>query len=545
MKKFLYSTLFFISAGLFSCQDFLETTPSDFISPGNYFRNESDINTVLNGVYDPLGRMYSRILWFDSDVADQVFDMRSWVQVDMSFNNYDASDVKVAALWDNLYDGINRANVLLANLDKADMSQEKKTVVRGEAKFLRAYYYFLLVTYWGDVPFRTEPTSSVNDVNIPRTPAKEIFAFITKEMEEAEAMVNPITAYSFNSRVTKSVVQGILARVYLKMAGEPLNDKSKYAEALNWALKVRDNGAGHSLNPNYANIFINQARDVYDLKEVIWEVEYNKGPSGRVDEEGNLGNTNGLGTSNEEIGYSYSIINVLKSHFDLYLPAFTIDSINADGSVNPFKILYTPDTRRDWNIAPYTYVSNAGTAKRRYTSTQIYNRKNAKWRREYETAQPKALNTTSINFPILRFADVLLMIAEAENEVNGPTPLAHEAINLVRRRAFGKLRPGATNVEEYDLKDLDVSAMRLAIMDERSKELFSEGLRKFDLVRWGEYLVRMRNVQMEVTADPFDASLKAAALKAAINTSERNLLLPIPLRELSLNSSITQNNPGW
>lgn len=543
MKKFLFSTLFVVSAGMFSCQDFLETTPSDFISPGNYFRNEADINTVLNGVYDPLGRLYSRILWFDADVADQVFDMRSWVQVDMSFNNYDASDVKVAALWDNLYDGINRANVLLANLDRATMSAEKMEVVRGEAKFLRAYYYFLLVNYWGDVPFKTEPSTSVNDVNIPRTAAKDIFEFITKEMEEAEAMVNPITAYSYNSRVTTSVVQGILARVYLKMAGEPLNDKSKYASALKWALKVRDNGAGHSLNPNYSNIFINQARDVYDLKEVIWEVEFNKGPSGRVDEEGNLGNTNGLGTSNQEIGYSYSIVNVLKSHFDLYQPGLERDSITPGGSV--FKILYSPDTRRDWNIAPYNYMVDAGTAKRRYTSTQIYNRKNAKWRREYEVAQPKALNTTPINFPILRYADVLLMIAEAENKVNGPTNVAHEAINQVRRRAFGKLIPGADDLGEYDLNNLDGTALELAIMDERSKELFSEGLRKFDLVRWGEYLARMRNVQIEVTADTFDVALKTAALKAASSTSERNLLLPIPLREISLNSSITQNNLGW
>ncbi|GGK62450.1 RagB/SusD family nutrient uptake outer membrane protein [Rufibacter glacialis] len=545
MKKFVYRTLFFLSAGMFSCQDFLDTTPKDFISPVNYFRNEQDINTILNGVYDPLGRLYSRLLWFEADVADQMFDNRSWVQVDLSFNSFDASDTKVTSLWDNLYDGINRANVLLANLDKADMSAEKKKVVRGEAKFLRAYYYFLLVTHWGDVPFKTEPSASVVEVNIPRTPSKVIYDFIAKEMEEAEGMVNPITAYTYNSRVTKSVVQGILARVYLKMAGAPLKDVSKYADALKWALKVRDNGAGHSLNPSYANVFVNHARDIYDLREGIWEVEFNKGSSGRVDEEGNLGNTNGLGTTNEAIGYSYSSINVLKSHFDLYQPALQVDSINANGTINAFKILYSPDTRRDWNIAPYTYVNNSGTAKRRYTTAQIYNRKNAKWRREYETALPKSVNTTSINFPILRYADVLLMIAEAENEVNGPTSLAHEAINLVRRRAYGKLAPNASKPEEYDLKGLDKTDMKLAIKDERSKELFSEGLRKFDLVRWGDYLVRMRSLASEVAADNTDATTKASAIKTANNTSERNLLLPIPLREMSLNSSITQNNPGW
>jgi starch-binding outer membrane protein, SusD/RagB family len=541
MRKFVYTALLALSAGVMSCDDFLDTTPTDFVSPANYFKTESDINTALTGVYDILGKAYSRTIWFELDVADQFFDFRSYANIDLSFHNFDASDPKLSALWSNLYQGIDRANVVLANIDKADMDPAKKEVARGEAKFLRAYYYFLLVNYWGDVPLRLEPTKSVNDVNVPRTPAAQIYSFLVKEMEEAEALVNPISAYAYNSRVTKSAVQGILARVYLKMAGAPLNDKSKYADALKWALKVKASGF-HSLNPSYAQIFINHSKDIYDKQESIWEVEFNK--AGNLTfEEGNLGATNGISSTSLDIGYSYAVVNVLEKQFSLYQPAVLRDSLSTTGApVGTLKISTSPDTRRDWNISPWYYQTTAPGGKRSYTSTQIYNRKNAKWRREYEVALPKAQNTTPANFPVLRYADVLLMIAEAENELNGPAS-AFEPLNQVRRRAFGKLLPGATNPNEYDVTGLDKDDFRIAVQEERSRELFSEGLRKFDLIRWGEYLVVMNDLKSRITQTaPADY---AYAAKAALNTTERHLLLPIPLAETTLNSAITRNNPGW
>lgn len=528
MKRVIYTILLAAATGVTSCKDFLETTPTDFITPANYFRNENDVNVALAGVYDILGKCYSRTLWWEADVADQFFDNRSYATQDVSLNNFDASETKIASLWQNLYLGIDRANVLLANLDKADMDTGKKEVARGEAKFLRAYYYFLLVNYWGDVPFRTQPTTSVNDVNIARTPSKEIYAFVVKEMEEAEALVNKISAYAHNSRVTKSAVRGILARVYLKMAGYPLNDKTKYADALKWALKVNENGE-HSLNPSYAQIFINHSKDLYDKQEGIWEVEFNK--VGELTyEEGNLGVVSGIPTTNTDIGYSTGVIQVLEKHFRLY-PSAQRDSITPTGTV--VKVEYSPDTRRDWNIAPFYY---SGTTKVYYSLTQLYNRKNGKWRREYETALPKAQNTSPANFPVLRYADVLLMIAEAENEVNGPTEIAYNAVNAVIRRAY------ATPSEAVGLKDLSQDQFRAALKEERARELFSEALRKFDLIRWGDYLTEMRALGNSIRTTAPSAYVYAA--RAADNSSERSLLLPIPLTELTLNNLITQNT-GW
>lgn len=414
MKRIIYSLLALSTlTGFVGCKKFLDKVPTDFISPENYFKTESDVMTALAGVYDIMGKTntYSRTLIFENDISDEGFNSLSSTPIDLSFNNFDASHGSINGMWNLFYQGINRANMFLQNIDNADlvMDANKRKAAKGEALFLRGYYYFMLASNWGDVPLRLKPPANASDVNIARTPVAKVFEQIVKDMEEAAELVPASGTYTFNSRITKSTAWGILARVNLKWAGEPIKNTSKFEEAKKWALKVMDPANGHQLNNDYTQIFINHAQDKYDIKECIWEVEFNKLATGGQEEEGAIGSITGIPNSDKAFGYSYGALHVQEKYYSSF---------------------ESGDLRRDWTINPFYYGTVGGVAnsKINYTAAQIYNRCNAKWRREYETATPKNVNTTPINFPLLRYADVLLMFAEADNEVSGgPTAEAYAA----------------------------------------------------------------------------------------------------------------------
>ena len=502
------------------CKKFLDKSPT-FIVKENYYNNENDVNNGLAGVYDVLGKeeIYGGNYQLLLSVADDGFYSRSAYTFGPAVYNFDAADATVANFWRYLYEGIERANVFLAKVDKVNMPQAAKDAAKGEVKFLRAYYYFLLVDNWGNVPLKTTPTASVNDVNIKATPQREIYNFITKEMEEAEALVKTATSIGFGGKVSKSTVRGILARVYLKMAGAPLRDQTKYAEALKWTRKIiyPDAGANeHRLLPSYQQIFTNYAGDKYDIGETIWEVEL-YGNRGGDFESGRIGNTIGLQCNDDVHGYSYGLVNTTKKLFDSY---------------------ENQDVRKNWAIAPYQYTYTTTIPitvidSLNWTTAQIYNRNVGKFRRAYEKLKPKNRNYTPQNFPLLRYADVLLMFAEAENEVNGPSSLAKLALKEVRLRANATDITSSVSLYE-DLK--------IAIRKERFLELSFESLRKFDLVRWDIFVSEMNQLGTAIQADA-GATWSFGAL-AGKNVTSRNTLLPIPVLELSLNKGLSQNT-GW
>jgi hypothetical protein len=501
-----------------SCKKFLDTTPTDFVSPANYYQNEEQVNAALTGVYDNLGKTatYGRYLWFEMDIADDSFyALPSSVQ-DLGLYNYNTSDAKLIATWTALYQGVNQANMLLDNIDKATMSQVAKDNARGQALFLRAYYYFVLVNNWGDVPLRLTATASVSETNFPKSPYRTVYAQIVADMEKAADLVSPITAYSYNSRVTKSVVWGMLARVNLKMAGAPMRDVSRFAEARKWANKVMTE-APHSLNPDYKQVFKNMSAHIYDLKESIWEVEFNL-KNGTQDEGGSVGVINGIGTTNPTVGYSYGAKHATARYYNSFA---------------------ANDLRRDWSISPYSYTSSTSAVQIPFTAAQIYNRFDAKWRREFEGNTTKFTNTSAINFPLLRYSDVLLMFAEADNEVNGPTAACYNAVNQVRERAYG-VPLGLATAAQADLPaNLDKNTFRDAVRKERSLELGYEGLRRFDLIRWSVFLPTMKAVANEITTGA--GSTYSYGARSGQNVSDRDTLFAIPAKELSVNASITQN----
>jgi starch-binding outer membrane protein, SusD/RagB family len=523
MKKIIILILLTMCSTL-SCKKFLETTPEDFVSPENYFNTEQELQRALNGVYnrliDTFGRLYQRGLWSYLAVSDEFF-YSNITSNNLKVMDFDQSNLDVSRFWEVSYQGIDRANQVIENAGKPVMDEAKRNSIKGQALFLRAYYHFLLVTNFGDIPLKLKPTSSPTDQPLPRSPIAEVYAQIVKDMKEAETLCAPITGVASNEVVSKTAVQAILARVYLKMAGAPLKDVSKYQDALTYANKVISSGS-HSLNPDYKQIFINHSQDITEPKECIWEIGMYGNQQGTEQIAGSVGIDNGILSSDNEIGFSAGTMRVTKRIYDLYK---------------------TGDLRRDWAISPFYYkTTGTVTVATNYTATQIYDRNIGKWRRSYELLVPKHRTYNSTNFPVIRYADVLLMKAEAENEVNGPTAQAYEAINQVRRRGYGK--PLTTVDVVADITPgLSKPAFLAEVQNERAKELAFEGMRKHDLIRWDLYLTNMASLIPEVVATA-PATWQRANI-AAKNITARNLLLPIPAGELISNPNIKQQNPGW
>ncbi|PRD48086.1 RagB/SusD family nutrient uptake outer membrane protein [Sphingobacterium haloxyli] len=435
MKKRYFIIVVLLLFHFAACKNFLETTPMDALSPENYYETEAQLRSALAGVYDRMGRPQTfgdQMLGRMGLEGDEGYYARSSARVGVAVYSTEPSDARIANNWEHWYEGINRANFLLANADKVEMNETELAAIKGEALFLRAFYHLILVSNWGAVPLMLEPIRSADQTVAPRVPAREVYEQILADMKQAEGMVKSISDIGHGGRVSKSAVRGVLARVCLYMAGEPINDSSKYAEARAWAKKVIDpapeDGFQHDLNPSYQQVFINMCQDRYDIKESIWEVEFYGNSADAFQENGRVGSNNGIAYSGEDeaYGYSYGFLQITGRLWHLYEDAAS---------------LLSSDERREWAIAPYR-ITGTPAVEIPFTVAQIYERTSGKWRRELELVEPKNKNAGPINFPLLRFSDVLLMFAEADNMVNQtPSSEAIEAVNRVRRRAYGKYLP--------------------------------------------------------------------------------------------------------
>lgn len=514
-----------LSLVLSSCSSFLETTPEDFISPANFYESEEEANQALVGLYSTMTSNYtyaSNMLGRMALDGDEGYNNYTADQYTVADNNFGANESKILLYWREWYAGINRANLFLENIDKAGLPEDRKKVMVGEALFLRAYFYLMLVNRFGDIPLILESIKSGNaeSLQTPQTPAKAVYEYIVKDMEMAAGMVDDVAAIGYGGKVSKSAVWGILARVCLYMAGNPINDHSKYEQARLWAKKVMDTGI-HELNPSFSQVFINHVQDIYDIKESIWEIEFWGNGTGIYDHlAGYVGRNNGIGnTQDPTIGYAAGMVRATRPLF------------------NKFE---SNDLRRDWALAPFRYVGNPASIED-WPATQIYQRYCGKWRRVYELILPRSTTRTPTNFPLLRYSDVLLMFAEADNEVNGgPSAEAYEAVNMVRRRGYGVDMHQAD--PDVDVSDLSKAEFLEFIQDERSRELAFECLRKSDLVRWGIYLRNMQYVYQDVGSP--SGNLYDNVRRAFGSVTERHLLWPIPSYELGLNKLLVQNR-GW
>lgn len=565
MKKiYRYITLLAGAALAAASCSFLDQTPT-VICSDTFYNTEDEVRYGLAGVYGVMnkeqfyGNYYSAMYANNDDLCYFNRDISTNF---LQYNRHDAGTVQIYDIWTAAYQGIRNANAFMEAVSATEFDKDGKYY--SEARFLRAYYHFILAQSWGDVPLKDKATKTPDEVMCEATPQLTVLLWAASEMKECLALIGDDTTPQ-PSRVTKTTIQGVLARVYLFLAGESVEggDKTEFLTlARDYAKAVIDSGK-HQLNPDYSQIFINMISDQYDTQyhESMWEVEF-KGDRTSAESwsNGRLGDVLGLqsgDSSSSKFGefncnYAYGQYDGSLKLWDLYWQTDRTDEENALPTIT--------DKRQNWNMPPYNYAGNAnqppygettgkciaGIDKTPYVYKSVSTttdptaaqaiRNCGKFRREviYEGQKTSKSLYTTINFPLLRYSDVLLMYAEAENELSGPTQEAYNRLKEVRDRAGIATKP---------LSDYDKDSFRELVRNERGRELCFESLRRFDLIRWGIYVESMHEYTQWAADSRWSDNVKATrAATIGGNVSERNILLPIPSIELGVNKLLKQNS---
>lgn len=599
-------TLALLTAALPACS-FLDTDPQ-IIPDDGYYNSEQKLIYGLAGVYGVLNSeaLYGNYYSLQIANADDLCYFNNYNNSESRPDRYNhsAGTAAIYDTWSKLYEGIKNANRYIEAVEKTEIDPEKLSVDIGlyiaEARFLRAYYHFLLAQAWGDVPLRVKATTSPNpnDVQMAATPQEQVLKWCADEIEATiPDLYEPID--NTPSRVSQTVAQGILARVYLFMAGESvkqidgLDKKEMYRRAAYWANEVIASHK-HDLNESYEEIFINMIRDQYDTQfhESMWEAEFLGDRTSATDwTNGRIGDLIGLRSQSRTTNYSEWACNY---SYGYYNGSYTLWQLywENDRTADETASATVIDKRLTWNLPGYnyrgmnnqkiSYKNKAGETVTRYLQqTQsmfktpwVYNnnfampdiegldqtienafdpadlvydptvmcavRNAGKWRREtvYEKQMSAKSLYTTINFPILRYADVLLMYAEAINEYAGaPDDQAKEAIREIRKRAGVKTNESLLG---------DYRSFRDLVRNERGRELAFEGLRKWDLIRWGTFVEKMHNAGTnQPTENKYrNVSYTNYASANYANVTARHIYLPIPTKELAVNHALRQN-PLW
>ena len=599
-------TLALLTAALPACS-FLDTDPQ-IIPDDGYYNSEQKLIYGLAGVYGVLNSeaLYGNYYSLQIANADDLCYFNNYNNSESRPDRYNhsAGTAAIYDTWSKLYEGIKNANRYIEAVEKTEIDPEKLSVDIGlyiaEARFLRAYYHFLLAQAWGDVPLRVKATTSPNpnDVQMATTPQEQVLKWCADEIEATiPDLYEPID--NTPSRVSQTVAQGILARVYLFMAGESvkqidgLDKKEMYRRAAYWANEVIASHK-HDLNESYEEIFINMIRDQYDTQfhESMWEAEFLGDRTSATDwTNGRIGDLIGLRSQSRTTNYSEWACNY---SYGYYNGSYTLWQLywENDRTADETASATVIDKRLTWNLPGYnyrgmnnqkiSYKNKAGETVTRYLQqTQsmfktpwVYNnnfampdiegldqtienafdpadlvydptvmcavRNAGKWRREtvYEKQMSAKSLYTTINFPILRYADVLLMYAEAINEYAGaPDDQAKEAIREIRKRAGVKTDESLLG---------DYRSFRDLVRNERGRELAFEGLRKWDLIRWGTFVEKMHNAGTnQPTENKYrNVSYTNYASANYANVTARHIYLPIPTKELAVNHALRQN-PLW
>lgn len=483
MKKSLiiFSLLFAIACNK------LEEDPNSIVTASQFYKTKSDAISAVAAVYSTLntdaagdfviyGRNLNLLTGNGSD--DQIFspsntnpDVRA-----LGTATYVPANDRIKKNWQQHYFGISRANVAIDNIPNIDFDTATRARLVREAKFIRGLLYFNIVRLWGDAPLVLHDPASiaVNAQKIKRSPKDTIYAQIIADLNEATLLPKTYTGADIG-RVTSGAAHALLAKVYLT--------RREWTRAAAELTTVINGGYGYALFDSFLDVFQQATKNG---KEHIFSVQFGT----------NLGaknSTNSLSSGN----------------FGSFNPAVYPGDQPADSSL--YQLFASFDTRRD--VTFFTQLYNASTGK----YVQFGAARFAKFI-DYSISPLTNQSISGINYPVIRYADVLLMQAEVLNEINGPTADAYAAINQVRARA--KISNLTAGLSQADFRD--------SVFLERRKEFIQEGNRWFDLSRrGGTYL--------------YDA-LKKYPLKTG--AAVKDTLYPVPQSEIDINNELTQN-PGW
>ncbi len=473
---------------LWSCDDFVDVQPINQINSDNFFNSETDYQEALVGAYDMLQSSYVNVMLsiMASDDAlcggENATDVPGFQEVDDM--RHGIVNDQLRSTWNWMYAGINRCNYIFEFRDKTDF--EGKDEVLAQTAFLRAYYYFELVKFFGDVPMPLDKRVNFGEAeNFPRTPAAEVYAQIEKDLTFAAANLPLVQAEK--GRVTKGAAQALLGKVLV------------YQEKFSQAASVLDeviNSGVYDLEQDYSSIFTLEGENNI---ESVFEIQY-------TNEQGAGFGCLQCSEGNVMVGFS----GVRGYSGPIYRDGFSFCVLTPElaAAYDPADARYKPTVFdiEAWATEQAQNGVEVGWSEG-YEHTGYFNHKYLP--RKGETFQDPNLTHLN-NYRAIRFSDVLLLAAEANSRGNLDETKALAYLNRVRDRA---LMPRL---------NLAGSSLTEAIYNERRLELAGEGHRFFDLVRWG----------------------KASEFISGFQTGKHELF-PIPLVEIELAGNIWQNNPGY
>lgn len=505
-NKLVYVLGALLSMGVVSCD--LTEKPTSFYEMDTYFTTADKAKMAVIGIYDCLaaeGSYGQYVMPFAS--SDDMYMVRGTAtgdgtRRDISHYALTSSNTWVASVWNYIYEGIDRANTAIAGIEKMpgyENSDELKELV-AQARFLRAFLAFDLVRYWGDVPFKTTSTGSFGDTAQPRTEREKIYDQIIIDLDFAKIHLKPGNEVASSEVPCRGAARALLMRVYLQRAGYSLDrttrtltrpddaTRKNYFDAVIEEWKAFGTEGYHNFyGAGYEELFKNYSKLVLNNQESLWEIAFEPN-NGQKDNAGYWATYNGPLVDAPDAGSGAA-------------------NQNFFGRANAFFIVLPywgdfyddNDVRRDVNFVDYVYrwvkkdKAQVKMSVCQEISKNMY-RYPGKWRREWMAPGFVDPNHTGVNYCPLRYADVVLMAAEAYNEIND-TPKAWELLNDVRARAHAT-EINSSNYASlmkapkvYDLPFIsdgdEAGKFRTALYWERAFETAYEGQRKFDLIRWG------------------------------------------------------------
>lgn len=482
--KYLY--IYALSMALLSScsKDFIDLKPISQLTPENFYKTPADFANALNGAYASLrsaGTYGTNSYVFGEIRTDNTIPVPSGSVTDQDeFHRFyiKSTNPYISGRWNDCYAAIARCNPILERIGAVDMDAALKNRYIGETKFLRALYYFQLVRTFGDVPLVLTEIKDPNEgYNYSRSPQTDVYAQIEKDLTEAEAVLPNTYTGADLGRATKGAAKAILGRVYLT--------EHKYPQAATKLKEVIDLGV-YSILPNYADVFKVTNKN---NAEMIFEVQYKSGQVG-------LGNS--WPNSFAPLNSGNSVI------------VFGGDGNNAptDDLIKEYE---SGDSRSAATVAT-SYVNSSGaTVKVNYQKKYV--------------DVPAVKNDNANDIPVVRYADVLLMYAEALNE-QGYVAGGDAFTNLNRIRT----RAGLAALTAVQIPDQQ--SFRLAMEHERRVEFAFENMRWYDLVRTGRAVTVLNG--------------KKALLNLVNTVTDNSLIFPVPQSQIDITQGkITQNQGSY
>lgn len=472
------------------CKKYTEVEPVSQYSIPQTFSDVSNAFSALVGVYDELqgdngyGIRISMYYPYDSDegiVSGNIDNGRRGIgRYQLLLTNSE-----IANPFRQLYRGIEKANLCIEQIPlmpqyTSGTDTEKKELKRlyGEALTLRAQFFYELIRNWGDVPAPMVPAYKQPTLFVPQTNRDSTYDKLLADLATASDLLPWRTEVPRNERITKGVAKALRARIALARGGYSLRQNGQmlrgsdhikyYTIARDECEILMNNRTQHTLNPSYSDIWRKVTSFTYDPQgEIIFEIGAG---GGNGNSDSRMGNYDGPNLSNaSRYGAGGGGIVMLPNYF------YAFDSV---------------DTRRDVTVTHYQ-VSNATNIK---SQRRLGELNTGKYRRDWRVPLlPGTVLNVGYNWAMIRFSDVLLMYAEAVNEINGsPTPQAIAAFEEVRKRAY------AGNTGLIGITPTDKAGFFNAIVNERYLEFGHEGIRKFDLLRWNLLTTKIAEARTKI-----------------------------------------------